>query len=159
GGETRAGARAQAIAGEALRKQGRHGEAREQLAAAVAVLRADPDADTVQALGELAAVEAFARAPEADALSAEALAPRQALAVADATRAGLFATRGLCHTQAGRRPEAAAYHREAARLAEQAGDPVRLGRALVNLSDAVTGTDPAAGGEAARGAAAHSRQA
>jgi len=159
GGETRSAARAQAIAGGALRRWGRYGEAREQLTAAVAVLRADPDADTVQALGELAAVEVFAGAPEADALSAEALALGQALAVDDATLAGLFTTRGLCHTRAGRRPEAAAYHREAARLAEQAGDPVRLGRALVNLADAVTGTDPAAGAEAARGAAAHSRQA
>jgi hypothetical protein len=159
GGETRAGARAQAIAGQALRRWGRHAQAREQLAAAAAVLRADPDTDTVQALGELAGVEAFAGAPEADALSAEALALGQALAVDDATLAGLFTIRGLCHTQAGRPLQAAAYHREAARLAEQAGDPAQLARALVNLSDVVTGTDPAAGAEAARAGAAHSRQA
>jgi class 3 adenylate cyclase len=159
GGETRAVARAQAIAGQALRYRGRHGEAHEQLTAAVAVLRADPDTDTVQALGELAALEVFAGAPEADALSAEALAVGQALAVDDAALAGLFVTRGFCHGFAGRRPEAAAYFREAARLAELAGDTVRLARALLSLSDILTGTDPAAGAEAARAAAAHLRRA
>ena len=41
----------------------------------------------------------------------------------------------------------------------QAGDTAGLGRALLNLSDTVAGTDPAAGAEAARAAAAHSRQA
>ena len=98
GGDTRAAARAQAIAGQALHRWGRHAQAREQLTAAVAVLRADPDTDTVQALGELAALEAFAGAPDADALSAEALALGQALAVDDATLADLFTTRGICHT-------------------------------------------------------------
>jgi class 3 adenylate cyclase/predicted ATPase len=159
GGHSRAAARAQAIAGEALHRWGRHGEAREQLTAAVTVLRENPGTDTVQALGELAALETVAAAPEAGALSAEALALGQALAVDDATLAYLFITRGICHALAGRRPEAAAYYREAARLAEQAGDTAGLGRALLNLSDAVTGTDPAAGAEAARAAAAHSRRA
>ena len=159
GGETRSAARAQAIAGEALRRWGRHAQAREQLTDAVAVLRDDPDADTVRALGELANLETFAGAAAADALSAEALALGQALAVDEATLAGLFDTRGLCHGFADRRPEAAAYFREAARLAGQAGDPIRLSSALVNLSDAVTGTDPTAAAEAARTAAVHSRRA
>ncbi len=159
GGDTRPAARAQTIAGEALRRWGRHSEAREQLTAAVAVLREDPDTDTVQAIGNLAKLELDADAPAADALSAEALALGQALAVDDATMAGLFTTRGLCHAYAGRAPEAAAYFREAARLAAQAGDNLPLGQALVNLSDAVTGTDPAAGAEAARTAAAHLRRA
>jgi hypothetical protein len=108
---------------------------------------------------ELAALEVFAGSPAADVLSAEALALGQDLAVDEATLAGLFTTRGTCHAFAGRNPEAAAYYREASRLAGQAGDTVRLGRALLNLSDAVTGTDPAAGAEAARAAAAHSRRA
>jgi tetratricopeptide (TPR) repeat protein len=159
GGDTRAAARAQAIAGEALRRWGRHAQAREQLTAAVAVLRDDPGTDTVRALGDLAAVEAFAGAPEADALSAEALALGQDLAVDDATLARLFTTRGIYHGYLGRRPEAAAYFREAGRLATQAGDNVLLGRALLNLSDTVTGTDPATGAEAARAAAAHLRRA
>ncbi len=159
GGDARSAARAQTIAGQALRRWGRHAQAREQLTAAVAVLRDDPGTDTVQALGELAALEVFAGAPEADALTAEALALGQDLAVDDATLAGLFTTRGICHIFAGRRPQAGASLREAARLAGQAGDSAGLARALLNLSDAVTGTDPAAGAEAAREAAAHSRRA
>ena len=159
GGDTRATARTQAIAGQALRQWGRHAQAREQLTAAVAVLRENPGPDTVQALGDLATLEVFAGAPDADALSAESLALGQALAVDDATLAHLFTTRGICHARAGRRQQAAAYHREAARLAERAGDTASLGRALALLSDAVTGTDPAAGAEAARAAAAHLRRA
>ena len=158
GGDTRAAARAQVIAGQTLRLWGRYAHGREQLTAAVAVLREDPDTDTVRALGELARLEAFAGSPDADALSAEALALGQALAVDEATLAGLFDTRGVCHSFAGRRPQAASYYREAVRLAGQAGDNVLLGRALLNLSDTVTGTDPAAGAEAARAAAAHSRR-
>jgi hypothetical protein len=41
GGDIRAAARAQAIAGRALRRWGRHAQAREQLTAAVAVLQED----------------------------------------------------------------------------------------------------------------------
>ena len=77
----------------------------------------------------------------------------------DATLAGLFTTRGICHGYRWAEAEAAAYFREAARLAGQAGDTCAWARALLNLSDAVTGTDPAAGAEAARDAAAHLRRA
>ena len=158
GGDTRSAARAQVIAGQALRQRGRHAQAREQLTAAVAVLREDPDTDTVRALGELARLEVAAGSPAADALSAEALALGQDLAVDEATLAGLFTSRGICHGHAGRRPQAASYFREAARLAGQAGDSLALGRALLNLSDTVTGTNPAAGAEAARAAAAQLRR-
>src|SRR5204863_3385164 len=44
-GHHRAAARAQALAGEALQIWGRHDQAREQLTAAVEVLRTDPDLD------------------------------------------------------------------------------------------------------------------
>jgi len=158
-GDARAAARAQAIAGRALRISGRHAESREQLTAAVAVLRDDPGPDTVWALRELATLQVFAGAPDADALSAEALALGQDLAADEATLAGLFSTRGIYLGHAGRRPQAAAYFQAAARLAGQAGDTVLLGLALVNLSDTVTGTDPAASAEAARAAAGHSRRA
>jgi len=159
GGDNRSAARAQAIAGRSLREWGRHAQAREQLTAAVAVLRVDPDGDTVRALGDLASLEVFAGSPAAQAVSAEALALGQDLAVDDATLAGLFITRGICHALAGHRRQAAASLREAVRLAGQAGDTFRLGRALLNLADVVTDTDPAAGAEAARAAAAHSRRA
>jgi tetratricopeptide (TPR) repeat protein len=157
-GDTRSAARAQAIAGHALFRWGRHAQGRELLTAAVTVLRDDRDADTVRALGELARLEVFAGSPASDALSAEALALGQDLAVDEAALAGLFTIRGTSHANAGRRLEAASYYREAARLAGQAGDPVRLGRALLSLSDVVTGTDPAAGAEAARAAAAQLRR-
>jgi class 3 adenylate cyclase/predicted ATPase len=158
--DTRAAARAQAIAGRALRLWGRHGEAREQLTAAVTVLRVDPDTDTVQALDELAALEVYAGSHAADLLSTEALALGQDLEVDDGQLADLFTTRGIYLGMMGsRRPQAAAYLREAARLAEQSDDNRRLGRALLNLSDIITGTGPAAGAEAARASADHLRQA
>jgi class 3 adenylate cyclase/predicted ATPase len=156
----RSAARTRAIAGEALHRSGRYGDAREQLTAALAVLRQDPDTDTVQALGHLAMLETFAGSPEAGPLTAEALDLGQDLFTDDATLADLFTTRGIYLALMGRRrPQGAAYHREAARLAEQAGDTVRLGRALLNLSDTVNGADPAAGAQAARAAAVHLRQA
>ena len=60
---------------------------------------------------------------------------------------------------AGRYPQAIAYFREAARLAAQAGDNVRLGVVLLNLSQALAFTDPAAAADAAGTAAGHLRRA
>ena len=54
--------------------------------------------------------------------------------------------------------EAAAYFRESARLADQAGDSRRLGLALLNLADNLAVTDPAAAAETARTAAGHLRR-
>jgi class 3 adenylate cyclase/tetratricopeptide (TPR) repeat protein len=159
-GQLRAAARAQAIAGNGLRQQGRHGEAREQLTAALAVLRASPDADTVTVLNQLASLENFAGSPDADRLTAEALALGQALGVDDAQLlARLLASRGICHSIAERNIEAAAYYREAARIAAQAGDHPGAAMALVNLADVLIVTDPGAGAEAARAAAGHARRA
>jgi class 3 adenylate cyclase/tetratricopeptide (TPR) repeat protein len=158
-GQLRAAARAQATAGSALIHQGRHGEARELLTAALEVLRTDPDADTVNALSRLGTLETFAGSPSADKFTAEALALGQALGVPDAQLASLLNSRGTCHSGAGRKAEAAAYLREAARIAAQTGENTRAGVALLNLSDALTGADPKAGAEAARAAAAHLRRA
>ncbi len=158
-GRVRAAARAQAIAGRALRRWGRHGQAREQLTAALQVLRADPDTDTVTALDQLATLEVFAGSGEADRLSAEALVLGQDLNVDAGQLSGLFLTRGLYLGTAERRPQAASYLREAGRLAGQADDSLGLGRALVNLADVLGGTDPAAAAEAARAAAGHLRRA
>jgi len=158
-GDARAAARAQVIAGTSLSLCGRTAQAREQLTAAVAALRDSPDADTVGALSALATLETLAGAPQADALSAEALALGESLAVDDATLGVLFITRGASHSVAGRRSQAAANVREGIRLIEQAGDTQNLGGALSVLADAVTGTDPLAGAEAARAAASHARRA
>jgi predicted ATPase len=158
GGNTRSAARAQTIAGRALRDWGRHAEAREQLTAALEVLRADPDTDTVRALGDVAIMEVFAGSPDAGRLSAEALTLVQDLGAGPGTLSDVFLTRAFYLGKAQRYPEAAAYHREAARLAAQAGDNTRQGRALMNLADALAVTDPAAAAEAARTAAGHLRQ-
>jgi class 3 adenylate cyclase/predicted ATPase len=157
-GQARAAARAQAIAGWALRRWGRLAEARQQLTAGLEVLRADPDIDTVRALENLAALETFAGSPDADRLSDEALSLGQALGIGDSDLSRLFATRGvyLCFTD--RRPQAAAYQRESARLAGRAGDSMGLGIALLYLSDAVAGTDPRSAAEAAAAAAGHLRR-
>jgi AAA ATPase domain len=158
-GQARAAARAQGIAGQALRHWGRLAEAREQLTAAVEVLRADPDTDTVRALGNLAAVEVFAGSSDAGRLSAEALTLGQALGVGDAELSRLFNNRGVYLDTTNRRPQAASYFRESARLAGQAGDSRRQGIALLNLADVLAGADPGAAAEAARAAAGHARRA
>ncbi len=159
GGAARAAARAMAIAGRALRWRGRHAEAREQLTAAADVLRSDPDTDTVRVLEELAIMEVFAGSPDADRATSEVLALGQALDVGNERLAGAFLTRGIYHGMGERRPQSAAYLREAARLAEQAGSTMLLGRVLLNLSDTLVTIDPAAAAEAARTGARHLRQA
>jgi class 3 adenylate cyclase/predicted ATPase len=158
-GQARAAARAQAIAGDALRRWGHHGDAREQLTAALRILRAEPDTDTVRALENLATVEVFAGSSDADTLTTEALILGQVLDVGTDQLSGLFTTRGIYLIRAGRRPEAVAYLRESVRLATQADDNFRLGRALLNLSASLMNTDAAAAAEAARTAAAHLRRA
>jgi tetratricopeptide (TPR) repeat protein len=159
GGQGRAAARAQAIAGNALRLWGHTAEARDQLTLAMEALRADPDQDTVRALDQLATVAVFGGSPDADQLSAEALALGQDLDVGAGLLGGLFLTRGIYMGMAGRRPQAIAYIRESARLATQAGDTLILGRTLFNLSHVLAPVDPPAAAEAARTAAGHLRRA
>jgi tetratricopeptide (TPR) repeat protein len=158
-GQARAAARAQATAGTALQESGRHTEAREQLTAAMEVLRDDPDADTVGVLAALATLEVFAGSPDADRLSAEGFTLAQALGVGGRQLGELFVIRGIYHGTAGRSAQAVGYFREGARLAGQIGDNLNLGRALICLSDCLTVTDPAAGAETAREAAEHARRA
>jgi class 3 adenylate cyclase len=159
-GQARAAARAQATAGQALRLWGRHADGRDQLTAAMDVLREDPDTDTVRALEELATLEVFAGSPDADQLTTEALVLGQALDVDNGQLGSLFLTRAMYLSTAGRRrPEAAAYMRESVRLAAQSGDNFRLGRALLNMSDVLAVTDPTAGAESARSAIEHLRRA
>ena len=155
---TRGAARAQTIAGRALRRSGRHSDARRQLTEALAVLGPEPDTDTVGALEDLAVLEIFDGGPERERLSAEALALGQALDVDDALLATLFTTRGIAHVFANRTAEAAAYYREAARLAERVGNAAALSRALLNLSDLLGRTEPAGAAETARAAADHARR-
>jgi predicted ATPase len=158
-GELRAAARAQVLTGRALAQWGRHGEAREQLTAALEDLRTNPDADTVRALSKLAVLEVFAGSRDADRLTAEALTLGQDLDVDRNQLIDLFTGRALYLSSAGQRPEAVAYFRKAARLATQAQDNRLLGGVLLNLSETLAGTDPATAAETAQTAAGHLRQA
>jgi class 3 adenylate cyclase len=157
-GQDRAAARAQAVAGQALHRWGRHAEAREQLTAAVDVLQADPDTDTFLALAELSALAVFAGSPDADRLTAEALVLGQDLDVGPSELGDLFLVRGLYLCVADRRPQAIAYMRESVRLAAQVDDHFKLGRALLNLADILMATDLAAAVDVARTAVTHLRQ-
>ena len=157
-GRERAAARAEAIAGRVLRSIGRHTEGRQRLSAAVAVLRPDPDGDTVDALAQLAILEVFAGGPDADRLTTEVLALGQDLDVDADQLAGLFLARGLHLCSVGYVPEGSAYLRESVRLAAQTGDYLAMGRALLNLADALAVTDPAAAEEAARTAVGYLRK-
>jgi tetratricopeptide (TPR) repeat protein len=157
-GQVRAAARAQAIAGSALHSWGRLAEGRDQLIAALQVLRTDPDTDTVLVLQDLARLEVLAGLPDADRLTAEVMSLGQSLDVGPILLSGLFETRGLYHALGGRRPQGVAYFRESVRLATLGGDNTRLGRAQVNLSDALASTDPAAAAEAAQSALGHLRR-
>jgi class 3 adenylate cyclase/predicted ATPase len=157
-GQDRDAARAQAAAGVALRQGGRYTEARAELTAAMEILRADPDTDTVKALGQLAVLEVFAGSPDADRLTTEVFVLGQDLDVDLGQFSQLLCVRGIHLSVAGRRVEAAAYLREGARLAAQVGDSRQAGTALVNLSDVLVPTDPAAAAETARTAAWHLRR-
>jgi class 3 adenylate cyclase/tetratricopeptide (TPR) repeat protein len=157
-GQERAAARVQALAGQALRFRGRHAEAREQLTAAVDVLREGPDTDTVWAMNRLAGLAVFDGSSDADRLSAEALALGQALNARPGQLSELLLTRGLYHLVAERRTQAISYFRESARLATQVGDNFTVGHALLNLADTLAASDPAAAADAARTAAGHLRR-
>ncbi|MGH9074884.1 MAG: adenylate/guanylate cyclase domain-containing protein, partial [Acidimicrobiales bacterium] len=84
-GRARDAARASGELGGALRRQGRHEQARGVLRDALVVLRPRPDVDTVTVLGHLAALEIFSgAAEEADRLARDALGLAQTLDLADA---------------------------------------------------------------------------
>ena len=155
----REAARTDTGVGQHLRRLGRFEEARTRLEGALAVLGQEPDTDTIQALDGLAALHTFAgNSPEADRLSAAALADAQALGEPDATMAGLFIGRGIAHAMANRRTQARANYHEAIRLAEVSHDTAVTGGALLNLTDVLVVSDPAAAADAGRAAVAHCRR-
>ena len=148
-GLVRAAARTRTAAGKALRYWRRFGEARDQLNAAMEVLGSDVDSDTVEALEQLALIEVFLGSAQADRLTAEALTLGQALNSGADQLSGLLISRAI-HLHATDRPvEAVAYFREAARLADQTGNSMLLGSALLNMADVLASADPVAAAEAA----------
>jgi class 3 adenylate cyclase/tetratricopeptide (TPR) repeat protein len=157
-GQDRAAARAQVLAGASIGRMGRFAEARAHLSAALVELQVDPDTDTVEALRNLAGLESFGGNSDATSLAAEALQLGEALDVGAVVLSRLFTTSGVVFGMANRSAEAAAYFREGARLAERADNPAELGRALLNLSDVLSSSDPHGAAETARAAMVHSRR-
>ncbi len=158
-GQLRDAARATTGLASAYRRLGRLEEARASLHQALTVLEQEADLDTVDALAELATVEAFAgHIDEADRVSAAALAEAQALGVPDSTFADLFIARGLAHVFANRSAQAVASYREAVRRAEAGESRHAELRALINLAEALLTSDPAAASEAAQRAIASCRR-
>jgi class 3 adenylate cyclase/tetratricopeptide (TPR) repeat protein len=152
-------ARAQSLEGIGLQRLGRHAAARLADNEALAVLRERPDGDTVTALRRLAGLEAFSgNAAESRRLVTEALDLAQAIGTDTRELALLFNVSGLVGAVADRLAEAACDYREAARLAERAGDYGTLGTAQVNLADVLVQSDPQAAADVARSAAAHGRR-
>jgi class 3 adenylate cyclase/tetratricopeptide (TPR) repeat protein len=126
---------------------------------ALAVLRTEPDADTVKALEVLALLEPLrGNDAAAELASAEALALAQDLDLPDATLAQLFITRGIGHGFAGRHAQALANVREGLRLAERAQDNLATSRALLNLGDVLLTTSAREAAEASRSAGAQARR-
>ena len=113
------------------------------------VLGSDVDSDTVEALEQPALIEVFLGSAQADRLTAEALTLGQALNSGADQMSGLLISRAI-HLHATDRPvEAVAYFREAARLADQTGNSMLLGSALLNMADVLASADPVAAAEAA----------
>ncbi len=152
-GETRAAARARTLASGALSHLGRLADARSELVEALGVLRAKPDADTVDAVMQLARVEIFAGSPGGDRLSEEALLMGQALAVSTSLLSELLVVRATALDFSDREAESVALMREGARLSEAAGAAEIHSRALLNLASLTRSSDPAGALQAARASA------
>jgi tetratricopeptide (TPR) repeat protein len=158
-GRVRDAARVMARQAEQFRAIGQTEHGLELSREALAVLRSEPDADTVKALEVLAILEALSgNDAAAERASAEALTIAQDLALPEATLAQLFVTRGIGHGYAGRYVQALANVREGLRLAERAQDGLATSRALLNLADMVTTTSPKEAADASRSAIAQARR-
>lgn len=158
-GDSRGAARARSREGQALRRLGRHSEARTALVEALEVLRNEPDGDTVTALWQLADVEVSGGGhAEGRPLITEALDLAQALGLSAGELGTVFLRRGVGSGMAGRMAEAVADFGEAARLAEQAGDYGLLGLAQLNLADTLGRSDPQASADICRSAIAHTKR-
>ena len=157
-GRPRDAARAEALVGRALAREGRATDARDRLSAAVHVLRPEPDRDTVRALNSLANLAAATASNDADALTTEALRLGQALDVEGELLARLFNGRGIFLATENRPAESIASFEYGARVAERAGDSEGAATTLSNLSDMLLGVDPSAAADAARAARDHARR-
>ena len=116
---------------EGAEPRGPDDRSRDRLAAAVQVLRPEPDRDTVRALSFLARNAASTGHGDADSLTSEALQLGQALDVDGGLLARLFASRGVFLGVENRLAEAIARFEYAARIAERSGDSEEAAIALI----------------------------
>ena len=154
----RAVARTDVVIARALRRGGRHGEAKQRLDAALSVLGSEPAHDTVEAIGELASLETFSGGADSYRLASDALEMSEALDEGPERLAGRFVTRGIAADMKNRHAEAVADLEYAARLADQAGATRTWTIATMNLANVLRVTDPAASAVAARAAVERARQ-
>jgi class 3 adenylate cyclase/tetratricopeptide (TPR) repeat protein len=157
-GDQRSAARARTLISKGLRMEGRYRDARDHLEAAVALLRPEPGKDTVSALAQLASVDAFSGGDEGGKLLSEALYLAQCVDVGDGMLAGLFTLSGIVCWMNNRAVEGDANLREAAYLAERAGDTLMLADALGNLSGGQLTRHPDEAATSAKAAVDHSRR-
>ena len=143
-GDARASARVRVLLGRALIRLGRYADARPVVTSAVEALRAEPDADTVDAMTRFAAVEIAESSPGADSATVEAVRLAEGLALGPEVMVGVFQMRGTFLMRAGRQAEGAIHFREAARFAEESDQAVLLGRALSDLANVLAFQDPRA---------------
>jgi class 3 adenylate cyclase/tetratricopeptide (TPR) repeat protein len=143
-GDARAAARGRVLLGRALIRLGRYADARPVVTSAVEALRTEPDADTVDAMTRVAAVEIAENSPGADSATVEAVRLAEGLALGPDVMVGVFQMRGTFLMRAGRQAEGAMHLREAARYAEQSDQAVLLGRALSDLANVLAMQDPRA---------------
>ncbi len=157
-GDQRSAARAKTLIGKGLRMEGRYGEARDHLEAAVTLLRPEPAKDTVNALAQLASVDVFSGGSEGGKLLSEALDLAQGLDIGGGMLAGLLILNGIFCWMNNRAVEGDANLREAAHLAQRAGDNWMVAHALGNLSGGQLTRDPDEAATNARAAIEHSRR-
>jgi tetratricopeptide (TPR) repeat protein len=131
-------ARSRIGVGRAMRRQGRHEDARRVLREALGALEEAPDADTVGALEQLSSLESFAaNLEESQRLITEAFRLAQALALPLERYVPLFTGLGIANDSEDRHVEAVAAYREAVRLADLAGAGHEKGMAELNMSDSL----------------------
>ncbi len=160
GGNLRGEARSRTLKAVALTVgASRYDTALEELTAALAVLRDEPDADTVSALRILAQnLTLTGNLNEGMRVVTEALALGQAVDVGARDLARVFSTKGVVSSMSNRSAEAVAYFEMAARLGERAGDFGMVARAQMNLASDLMSTDPVGAERAARSAVDHGRR-
>ena len=142
-GSQRSAAVVEALRSRALMRSGRKSEARAPLLAALEVLDAAPDMDTLEVLAALARLESFGEHGHGESSTLRGIELAERLGASDRLLADTFISRGLYVATSGRRYEAAALLRQALDFGEAANDNETVSTALGNLADLYLFDSPA----------------